>query len=344
MSDFLFPRRFGFAVRGGGRAIRVALGIGLIALGFLGRVEAGTSRTQNIALVAGWNAVWLEVDPSDAAVHAVFDPQTVDVVARYFTPGTPTRFIEDPGEQAFNAPGWGVWYAPSRAEAFLTSLHAIQGNCAYLVHATNDAAIAVTGEVSYRPLRWDTDSYNLTGLPVFGAVGPSFGRFFSGAAGKVGAQVYRLSGGSWQKVGDLASATIRPGEAYWIYCSGKTNYQGPLEVRFPGVDGVTLGTSSLRTAVQLTNRASAAFSVTATLESAEDLPLFRSVLDLATLTPHSEPLGGATSLGNLSPGGVSQLNLELRPLLMTGKTGSALLLLSTSDGIVLRLPVRAALP
>lgn len=310
----------------------------------LASLDAATTRTQVIELGPGWNAVWLEVAPVDDLVPAVFDPEKVDVVARYFTPETQVRFIESPGEQAWNAPGWGVWYAPSRAEAFLTSLHAVQGNCAYLVHAKTACTLTVTGDVRYRPLRWNTESFNLTGLPVSETVKPTFARFFSGAGGRVGAQVYRLVEGSWQKVSNPATAQIRSGEAYWIYCEGKTNYQGPLELRFTGSDSLSLGRGSNLSVIEFANRATNAFSVNASIEAGGTLPLFRSVPDLANLTSRSEPMTGGTDLGNLSAGDVSKFRLELRPALMTGAAGSALLKLSTSDGIVLRVPVQVTLP
>jgi hypothetical protein len=305
---------------------------------------AATTRAQQIELTAGWNAVWLEVSPADDQVAAVFDPEKVDVVARYFTPETQVRFIQDPAEQPWNAPGWGVWYAPSRAEAFLTSLHAIQGNCAYLVHATTPCTLSVTGDVRFRPLRWNTDSYNLTGLPVSETVKPTFARFFSGAGGRVGGQIYRLVDGSWQKVVNPATQQIRAGEAYWIYCEGKTNYQGPLELRFTGTDRLNLGAGSNQSVIEYANRGTNAFSVTASIEAAGNMPLFRSIPNLATFSAESKPFVGEMSLGTLAAGSLSQFRLELRPALMTGATGSALLKLSSSDGVVARIPVRVTLP
>jgi hypothetical protein len=338
-----FATTFGVGFRIWRDGIRAVLGF-VVFCGALRLLGADPVRTQQIELAQGWNAVWIEVSPTNDQVAAVFDPAKVDVVARYFTPETQVRFIEDPGEKAWNTPGWGVWYEPSRAEAFLTSLHAIQGNSAYLVHATQNHTLSVTGTVRFRPLRWNTDSFNLVGLPVSSSVKPTFGRFFSGAGGRVGAQVYRLVEGSWQKVSDPATTQIRAGEAYWIYCDGKTNYQGPLELRFTGADSVSLGSGSNLSVIECANRATNAFSVNASIESGGNLPLFRSVPDLANLTSKSEPLSGGSNLGNLTAGSVSRLRLELRPALMTGSEGSALLNLSTSDGIVLRVPVRVTLP
>ena len=306
--------------------------------------HAGTTRTQEISLVEGWNAVHLDVQPLDSRVTAVFDPAKVDFVARYFTPATGVRFIENPTEQPWNKPEWGVWHAPDRAEAFLTTLHAVDGGCAYLVHARSATTPSVTGEVRFRPLRWNADSFNLTGLPVEGAVRPTFARFFSGAAGKLGAKIYRLVEGSWQKIDNLATEQVRPGEAYWIYSEGKTTYQGPLGLQFIGTDSLTFGRGSNLSVIELSNRATNPFSVTATIESGGNLPLFRSVQDLANLVNKAEALGSGTNLGNLGADSVTQFRLEFRPGMMTGSSGAAVLKLSTSDGIVLRVPVRATLP
>src|SRR5690606_20577366 len=81
----------------------------------------GAERTQEFQLVAGWNAIYLDVDPADDAVASSFQSGLVDVVARYFIPKTPVRFIEDSAEEPWNTAGWSVWYAPSREESFLNS-------------------------------------------------------------------------------------------------------------------------------------------------------------------------------------------------------------------------------
>jgi len=323
--------------------VRSILALLVLTLGAAGQLAASTLRTQQLVLVKGWNAVWLDVDPVDDRVPAVFDPEKVDVVARYFTPQSQVRFIEDPGEKAWNAPGWSVWYGPTRAEAFLSNLHAAQGGCAYLVHARSACTLGVTGTVRFRPLRWNGDSFNLTGLPVEGTTSLTFARFFSGAAGRLGAQVYRLVEGSWQKVSSLATTTIRPGEAYWIFCEGKTNYQGPLELRFTGGDTLNFGDSSNLSIIELTNRATAGFEVTASIEPEGDLPLIRAVPNLAELKTNPVPFTGAAGLGNLGAGAATQLRLELRRAQMSNAAGSAVIKFSTSDGIVLRVPVRASL-
>ncbi|MCP5558801.1 MAG: hypothetical protein H7A55_13725 [Verrucomicrobiaceae bacterium] len=305
--------------------------------------RAGETRTQRVELKAGWNAVSIDVDPLDSAPGTVFDSTKVDIVARYFTPRTPVRFIADPEEQAWNAPGWGVWYAADRAEAFLTSLHAIHGGSAYLVHARQDCALNVAGAVNFRRLQWTTDSFNLTGFPVEAGATITFAKFFAGSSGRIGSRIYRLVEGSWQKITDPATTVIRPGEACWVYCEGSTTYQGPLDLRFHGRE-LDFGANSSQVVLEYANRIDTPFSVQVAVESNTGLPLYRGVLDLAAGTSTAVSLAGGANLGSVPGGGVNHLNLELRRELMTGISGSAILKFTTTDGVVLRIPVAASMP
>jgi hypothetical protein len=47
--------------------------------------------------------------------------------------------------------------------------------------------------------------------------------------------MFRLSSqGLWTFIDDPSSAVMRSGEAYWVYCSGASKYQGPLAVEVNG--------------------------------------------------------------------------------------------------------------
>ncbi len=302
-------------------------------------VSSGAERTQQFQLAAGWNAIYLDVDPADDDVEAVFDAQLVDAVARYFEPATPVRFIESPDEEPWNSPAWSVWYAPQRAESFLTSLHAIHGGAAYLVHAVKAGTLSITGEARLRAPRWKTDSFNLAGFPV-DAAGLTFAQYFAGAENRIGSRVYRLQNGSWQKVTNLAATQIRPGEACWVFCEGSTNYPGPLELRLTGASGIHFSARAAATTIELRNRVNAPFTVQASIEANDGLPLYRQLVDLSELTAESAPLNGVVSLGSLAPGGTTHLRLELRPEFFNGNGSSAILKLATSNGVVLRVPIR----
>jgi hypothetical protein len=187
-------------------------------------------RTQSVSLNAGWNAVFLEVEPTDAAPEKVFANLPVDIAAAYFPHDAPTQFVTNPGTQLFKGLGWGVWYAENRPDAFLKTLNAIYGQQAYLIHASRAFEWRVEGLVTLAKSKWQPDSFNLTGFGVKKPGAPSFGEFFAPSPAHRDQAIYRLDQNVWRKVLNPAAEAMRSGEAFWIYCKGGSEYQGPLSV------------------------------------------------------------------------------------------------------------------
>lgn len=206
----------------------------------LGDVQ-GLQRTQELALHAGWNAVFLEVEPKVPDPATVFAGLSVDKVARLFTTPASNQFVTDPGVDLFKAGGWGVWYAPNMPEAFLKSLGSIEGNAPYLVHATQAFNWRVTGSVRLNQCAWKADAFNFVGFPVRSLGGPTFGQFFAGSAAHSGQPIYRLANGRWKKVLNPDAETMRAGEAFWIHCAGPSDFNGPLRVETASSQGMLLG-------------------------------------------------------------------------------------------------------
>jgi hypothetical protein len=167
----------------------------------------------------------------------------VDKVASLFRNPAGKQFVTDPGVDLFKAAGWGVWFAPGLPEAFLKSLDAIDGNRAYLVHATRGCEWRARGRVRTLRTDWQPDAYNLVGFPVRAPGGPTFAQFFAGSKAHRGQPIYRLVGGRWKRVLEPAGETLRSGEAFWIYCEGGSDYQGPLRVETQVSEGLMLGGS-----------------------------------------------------------------------------------------------------
>src|SRR5262245_12293010 len=94
----------------------------------------GATRSQQVLLKKGWNAVFLEVDPADPAPTTVFARTPVDIAASFYAPASSAQFVSNPSVDLFKMAGWGVWYAENRPDAFLKTLHAVNGRQAYLVH------------------------------------------------------------------------------------------------------------------------------------------------------------------------------------------------------------------
>jgi hypothetical protein len=200
----------------------------------------GHQRTQEIALHQGWNAVYLEVDPANDAPASVFSGLPVDKVATLFKNPGNQQFVTDPGIDLTKAQGWGVWYAPELPEAFLKSLDAIDGNRAYLIHAKSDCQWRPSGRVTGDAVTWQPDAFNFTGSPVATVGGPTFAQFFAGSKAHKNQAIYRLVNGRWKQVLQPTAETMRSGEAFWIYCKGSSDYQGPLRAEVSGL-GLALG-------------------------------------------------------------------------------------------------------
>jgi len=317
----------------------------LVASSLASRATAQTI-TQSLPLHAGWNAVYLEVEPMDSAPEVVFAGLPIHVVAHYFPQSSSVQFISDPADAPWNEPGWGVWYARERPDAFLTSLHAISGRKAYLVHSTEDFVWEISGTASFGRMKWQADSFNLTGFAVDEAAPPTFGEFFSGAGGKIGQRVYRLGvDGKWAPVTAPGSARMRSGEACWVYCSGRTGYQGPLDVNVSGLGGLEFGELGATLEINLRNNLSELTDVSITsVPQGGDLPVVRVTRDLSTLRTVYADLQAPTEPVALEAGEVASIRLGVRREAMTAPEQTRLLKLSSSFGVRFWIPLHAERP
>jgi hypothetical protein len=301
------------------------------------------TRQQTLNLHAGWNAVFLEVEPADTNPQAVFTNTPVDIVARYFPRTSPVQYISNPSDAPWNEPGWGVWYAPSRPEAVVSSLYAIHGHKAYLVRASANYTWRVTGQATFARQRWQADSFNLVGFGVDEQAPPTMERFFAGADGRIGQRVYRLdTSGNWQPVTFPASATLNSGEAYWVYCRGKTDYQGPLDLKVSGLEGLDFGSTGTQLSLQFFNASPEAATIAVEMVAGGgDLPLAQVVQDLSTLQRSYPDLPALTQLPTLPSGQMNELSLQVRRETMSASAQTRLLKVTSSQGVRFWIPVRA---
>ena len=239
-------------VHGFRRETRRLIGVGVAVL--LGGLTPGSSvraqeasgesrlleRVQTISLQKGWNAVYLEVEPADSDPARIFGGHPIDIAATYFPTKGSTQFVTDPGVNLFKNLGWGVWYAGERPDAILTTLDAIHGRRAYLVHAKHDYQWSVRGAVGREEVLWQPDAFNFVGFPVASVGGPSFAEFFSGSDAQRHNRVYRLVNGAWRQVVNPAAEPMKSGEAFWSYCEGSSRYRGPLCVETQFRQGLVL--------------------------------------------------------------------------------------------------------
>jgi hypothetical protein len=330
------------------QTMRTSLLLILVMLGWLSGLTtcpAEVSRTQTLSLRAGWNAVFLEVEPRVKQPAELFAQSPVEVVAAFFPSRAPVYFPVNPADHPWQEENWNVWYAPSRDDAFLSNLHAVPGNQAYLIYSKSDFVLNVVGRPFYKPIRWQPDSLNLVGFSLDPQSPPTFQKFFLGSKAHEGRRVFRLEGGRWVLVRDPAFTLMRAGEACWVECTGASDYQGPISLKLPMSNAIEFGTQVNDLAIEIVNRAPAAASISVELVTGtNNLPLSLVSKNLKTLEVSYPALERSITIPDLASGQAEVLRLAPRREVMVASTQSTLLKVSNGAGVQLWIPVNASRP
>ncbi len=161
--------------------------------------------TQKFSLRAGWNAIYLEVEPRNTSpmvqvdldgdgnpimeralstVESVFNPISTSLVAvwEWRTPVSTKDFIADPSEGLWDEPGWRKYYPGTspgpdgESREFLNDLINLHAGRGYLVEMTTTlgtpALLEVVGDPELRRPRREVGAYNLGGFPIEPSVSP----------------------------------------------------------------------------------------------------------------------------------------------------------------------------
>jgi hypothetical protein len=328
---------------------RRAVGGALAAFILLAAVRATAVEClveQSIQLRPGWNAVFLEVEPATADLAAVFSGIPVASVWTWQPRTSTVTFLRDPGEGLRKEEGWYVWFPPSRGEqALLSNLSALGANRPYLIELVGDASVAwtVRGCPSLKRQPWLADSFNLTGFTTDPAASPSYASFFASSGAHVGQAVYRLdAGGSWRLVENSTQTAMRPGEAFWVYTSGSSDFAGPLSLALDFGDDLDFGATLPERRLRLKNSTGATKQVVLNqVSSGAALPLRKLRVTEGSVTTWPE-LRTEPPV-RVVPGKDELVRLSLRRAeLSPGETG-AILEITDGEGSLVRVPVRASL-
>lgn len=329
-------------------------GIVLIALATLvacvDAVYASPTGTQSITLRKGWNAIAVRVNPAVPAPNEVFRGLPVDKVAAYLPGGTPLEFIQDPDAKPWKQKGWRAWFSELSPDAIVSDLSAIQAGQCYLVHATEATTVNLTGTIAHHRVSWRGDSFNLVGFPVDPEHPPTFSAWFAGSAAHQSASrtvVYQLDETDrWAPVTRPERTVIQPERAYWVWCQGASDYQGPLDVVTGGARSqkVNFGNVTELLSIKLVNNLNTPLGVLMQLSPTNGAPLLmeRKLLSLGERVdvPLTEPL----NLGTLDPRSSRPIRFKVDRSRIEGSSGSAVLVLKDDVGTLLRIPVTAEVP
>jgi len=114
---------------------------------------------QSFQLQAGWNSVYLEVDPATADADVVFAGLPLDAVWTR----APGRLVQgppnctspdDPTCIPENASGWWAWIPPDDPHHVVTTLRLIRGGRVYLLKARSVATWNVVGSPAESVTQW----------------------------------------------------------------------------------------------------------------------------------------------------------------------------------------------
>jgi hypothetical protein len=214
-----------------GRVVAALLGLWLAAHS----AHAAFTMSQDFNLRAGWNAIWIELTPTDPDINVVFAGAPIESVWTFASVVSSVDFIQNTDEPVWNRDRWLVHVPTNRVESLNNNLLKVLGQRAYLVKTTNAATLTIRGEPKLKFPKWSADAFNFRGFPIDPNTPPTFGNFFRPSPAHFNVtqqrlqEIYQLdNSGAWTLVGP--NDLMRSGEAYWVYTSGASDYLAPLAV------------------------------------------------------------------------------------------------------------------
>jgi hypothetical protein len=236
-----------------------------VALGWWLSGEASAQwMDETITLQPGWNAVFLNVEPSPNTCEAVFSGVPVEAVCLWNPRQSSVEYIQSPEEVLIHGDDWLIYFPSNAPAGVLSTLHAIQGGKSYLIKssAAGPFVWTVHGRPVLRPVSWLGSSFNFVGFPVTATGGPTFQALFAPSSAHAGQAVYRLTAGQWAPVANPATARPAKGEAFWIFTSGPSDFQGPLRLSLEKGGGLEYSDILTEQTLRLKNESAAVMPCT----------------------------------------------------------------------------------
>jgi len=286
-------------------------------------VSGDTNAIQTFNLKPGWNAIYLAVEPANSAVDTVFAGIPWSSVWRFKNKRDQVQFIQDMSEAQWDSAKWLVRWplkltnGPANGQlnpvAFDNTLSKVSRHNSYLVHipGTNSFTLRVQGGQGHLPVRWVTDNYNLTGLPVspapvvVGTAGtpsasnvlspapsgapttaapsvPKVGEFLSSypelwdGTQSAPRGMYRLTAeGIWVPM--VAGDEVKYGEAYWVYAKGAPKTSGSFGLELDYGESLDFPDDNDRRTIKLVNPKSTSTKVRIQLQAAGTVSLSATI-------------------------------------------------------------------
>lgn len=257
--------------------------------------------TQDNALKAGWNAVYLHVDASHTNVNGLINPlDPIEEVWMWTLDLPPGLSVATPPDPNTDVGGhWSKW---TKLEGPNSALRTLPGNVALLVRASAATTWSVKGRAVPPRTRWTLTGLNFVGFPTASAT-PNFEAFLGADAqpldwkSTAAAEIFRYVGGNLgatnpvQVTGVLQRhptlGLVNREQAYWIRTGEPTNqiynhYFGPFQVSGSDSSDLRFGDSLGQARLTLKNMSKSNLTVTLREVGSEATP--------AGVTPLALPL------------------------------------------------------
>jgi hypothetical protein len=217
--------------------------------------------TQSITLRAGWNAVFLEIQPETPNCDTWFATYPIESVWLWNRRFSAVQFITDASALIPGDPDWLTWLPPTSASRSVMNLHSLLGGHTYLIKVAANAApfaLNLLGNPANREAAWISDSFNFVGFPISSVSPPTFQSLFAPSPAHAGNPIYRLfSNGTWSQVSP-GTDRLQPGEAFWAFCSGRSSYSGLLSVAFEQGHGLDYDRDLVEETLRIQNNSTSA--------------------------------------------------------------------------------------
>ncbi|MCC7374256.1 MAG: hypothetical protein IT581_06355 [Verrucomicrobiales bacterium] len=228
--------------------------------------------TQEVPLRAGWNAVYLHIQPHPASCDLQLAGTPVTEVHRYNQRLRVAQFDLDPAKPFRRPDEWLSWRPDNETNRYVRTLEVFAGDLTYLIQATHPVTLRFQGRPMIPRREWVPGIPNLVGFQINPASGerPTFAAFFSGQAA-----IPVVGGPEEGRIQDLdpnlngidltsrsRRQTMEPGKAYWVLPSAHSRFVGPLEVRTANLQGLFFDASLHELPMHLKNASAAPLSVT----------------------------------------------------------------------------------
>jgi len=229
------------------------LAVSLLLLSLVSLPSLAAHIRETMTLAKGWNAIYLESTPTNAACADFFAGAPVARVASYQSDAySSTRQLADDGTTIDQKPvSYRVWVPGDETASTLTAL---RGGCVYLIYATGDwtkrdfLGVPAAPRQTWRATSGETGFMNLVGVSADTSASVTAKAYFGeGPFGTASGVAYKIAGTktaapTFLSLGLASSPKVKGGQAYAFSATKDGDWPGVIG--FSGPAGVAFGPGS----------------------------------------------------------------------------------------------------